>query len=236
MGFREDFIRDLPNEPEEALVLLGNRAEEWMEDDDSGLSHSTKRYQSSLREAKYISTVLSTIIEKSFPKLSYSRSKDDNQTEFDEVYFYVNEIRIFTGKLDAEEILSRFDSANIEGIAELTADEKQKAHEHLNFIRLVIEKSQLDTKKKNALLNTLNKLSKEIDKVGTKTGVFFGFVSDLGFSLGDFGKNSKPLWDNANETLRILRNARARKENIPLPKIENTLQLPKPDTDTSEDE
>ncbi len=229
MSFRENFLENLPDDPAEALFLLSDRAEDWMRGQDQVSDYGN--------QDRYICRLLLDLLEESYPDsvadVESCTAEGEGQGQLE---CCIRVITSIAATHDAAKLTAQFGSKNTLGIAELTQEEKQKAHEHLNFIREVIEKSTLDDKKKNALLKTLNKLATEIDKIGTKTDQFFAFFSELGFYFGEFGRDSKPLWDSANETLKILTKSRAKKENISLPKNDKILQLPEPDTDLSEEE
>ena len=114
------------------------------------------------------------------------------------------------------------------GVARLNAEEKKKIHEHLSKIRELIESSDLSPRKKNALSDRLNALAKEVDSHGTGTDRFFAFVADLGFSMGEFGKNAKPLSDEVRGLIQSISRARARQEGVSLPKGDEPLTLPRP--------
>ncbi len=112
------------------------------------------------------------------------------------------------------------------GFAELSIDEKQKIHFLLNEIRVLIDQSRLQPKKKNALVARLNELSLEVDKKGTRTDRFFGFISELGFALGDFGEKSKPIFDRMKEIIEVVYKNRQKNEGVSLPPRSDLKLLP----------
>lgn len=115
------------------------------------------------------------------------------------------------------------------GYAILTKEEKQAIHNHIDAIRKIIDSSDLDDRKKNSLIDKLTGLSKEVDRNGTLTDRFFAFAGDLGFCLGAFAKNAKPLIKEVKEILKIVTRSRARNENIELPHSGEVLSLPEPE-------
>jgi hypothetical protein len=141
--------------------------------------------------------------------------------------------RILNGVIDSEidSLLSDYDSGvgDTFGIARLNAEEKKKIHEHIENIRALIESSDLSDRKKKRLFDKLSELTKEVDAHGTPTDRFFGFVSELGFVLGEFGQNTRPLFREVRGMIQSISRARARQENISLPPGDEPLRLPMPE-------
>lgn len=65
------------------------------------------------------------------------------------------------------------------GYAILTAEEKKSCHQHLNDLRETIDRSSLDTEKKNAILSRINQLKSEIDKDITPVEGFSALIGDI---------------------------------------------------------
>jgi hypothetical protein len=124
-------------------------------------------------------------------------------------------------------------SAGAFGYTILTKEEKGLIHSHIEKIRKIIEASKLEDRKKNALLDALANLARDVNRNGTRTDRFFAFASELGFCLGDFAKKAKPLFDEVKAILKIVTKARAREENIQLPSNGEILSLPEPDQNSS---
>jgi hypothetical protein len=124
-------------------------------------------------------------------------------------------------------------SAGVFGYTVLSKEEKESIHSHLEKIRKIIEDSKLEDRKKNALLDALANLARDVNRNGTRTDRFFAFASELGFCLGDFAKKAKPLFDEVKAILKIVTRARARDENIQLPSNGEILTLPEPDQNSS---
>jgi hypothetical protein len=215
-SFRENFVANLPADPEQALLVLADRAEEWMGTPDDGNSQS---------QGIVIRAVLDAFIRRFRPEIL----GDDVGVDGLDVRGYVNSIMKHAGTIEAERLIDQYEEeagGRNFGKAELTPAEKDKVHSHLRKIRSLIEESDLPAKKKNGLMDRLNALAAEVDRQGTRTDRFFGLASDLGFYLGDFAEKSAPLWKEVRETLKVITKARARDENLTLPPGEEILSLP----------
>jgi hypothetical protein len=217
MGFRERFSANLPANPDEALLLLADRAMDWLEDESSG------NYD---LEGIIICSMLEAFILRFRPDISVAKSTDEGQ-----VKDYVEAIMRNVGQIHVERILEAYEESaeshgKAFGRAELTSEEKASLHQHLENLRKIIETSSLSVRKKNGLFDRLNALQAEIDLHGTRTDRFFAFASDLGFYAGEFTKRSAPFWNEVKEVLRIVTKARARDEGIELPPGDEILGLP----------
>ena len=115
------------------------------------------------------------------------------------------------------------------GYAYLSNEEKRLIHEHLSAIRSAIEASNLDDRKRNAIMERINKLAAEIDKNGTGTDRFFAFMGDLALVAGQMKQRAKPALDEFKEILKILMKNRAKHEGAALPPGQEFPQLPTPD-------
>jgi|HubBroStandDraft_3_1064219.scaffolds.fasta_scaffold81698_2 hypothetical protein len=134
-------------------------------------------------------------------------------------------------KAAAADSLSAISKAAI-GYAILDSEEKNEIQVHLEKVRKIIEESNLDDRKKNSLFERLSELVKEVNRNGTRTDRFFAFASELGFSAGQFAKNSKPLFDEVTTLLKIITRARSRSEGISLPPGGEVLLLPQPNSES----
>jgi hypothetical protein len=117
------------------------------------------------------------------------------------------------------------------GFARLSSAERAEIHNHLQKIRDVIESSNIDHRKKNALLDRLNALSHEVDKAGTKMDGFVAVWVDLWFAFGAGAAAAKPAFDELKDVLKILYQSRAKEEQTSLPTPQDQLQLPAPGAD-----
>jgi two-component SAPR family response regulator len=133
---------------------------------------------------------------------------------------------------DIDDIISKY-ASNIDedsfGFAKLNLQEKNKIHEHINRIRTLIDLSELSDRKKNALLERLNNLAREVDQYGTRTDQFFAFMGDVAFVMGDMSKKAKPLIEEVKDMMKILSRSRARQEGVSLPPGDETVLLPPPE-------
>jgi hypothetical protein len=114
------------------------------------------------------------------------------------------------------------------GYAVPDANEKAAILKHIEKIRSLIEQSQLEDRKKNSLFEYLSALTLEVNRNGTRTDRFFAFASEVGFCLGQFVQETKPVFDEVKDVLRIITRARARQDGVKLPPGEEVLSLPQP--------
>jgi hypothetical protein len=135
--------------------------------------------------------------------------------------------KAFTKAVASGEIRRNIDESA--GYAVLSNEEKEAVHSHLDKIRVIISDSQLGDRKKNRLSGLVNDLAAEVDRIGTRTDAFFSLMGEVGLHLGEFGENSRPLWNEVRETMKIVLRSRARKEDISLPPGEEVLSLPIPE-------
>jgi len=112
------------------------------------------------------------------------------------------------------------------GYAILEADEKQAIHKHLERVRRIIEESQLEDRKKNALFERLKELVAEVNRNGTRTDRFFAFAGELGCCVSQFTTNAKAAVDETKEILKIVYRARARHDGVKLSPGDEMLLLP----------
>jgi len=219
MSFRDEFIADLPSDPGEAIVTLSDRAQTWMDrppapdDEVNGI---------------YIRTIFKRFLER------YdigAKVENTSGEDLPNVPDYVKAITKFAGQRIVDQLLDNYDLERGDpqfGVTSLTTEEKSAIHKHLDTIRVIIEKSRLGTRKKNALYGRLNGLAKEADLDGTKTDRFFAFAADAAFVLGEMAENAKPFINEVKEVLKIVGRARARSEGVALPKGDEVLKLPSP--------
>jgi hypothetical protein len=130
-------------------------------------------------------------------------------------------------KTKGKEVLDAATAKTI-GYAILEPDEKTEIHKHIEKIRVLVEGSGLDDRKKNNLFTRLTDLGWEVNRNGTRTDRFFAFASELGFSIGQFTKDAKPAIDELKDMLKIVSKARARHEGLKLPEGDEILLLPEP--------
>ena len=125
----------------------------------------------------------------------------------------------FKDRLDGDEF----------GVAVLSGDEKELLRHKLQEIKNIINSSELDDRKKGALLSRLQALETEIELERTPTERFFGFMIDLAFVSGEMAKQAKPAIDEFKEILKIVMRSRAKNEGVELPSRDNLPQLPSVD-------
>ena len=220
MSFREDFVSNLPADPGEAIVVLADRAQLWLETPDDG-GHST--------DSIYIRTIFKRFLERY--DIGIAVESKDPDDSLPSVPDYLKAITRFAGHRVVDRLLDAYDVERGDpqfGIATLSASEKDEVHSHIDAIRKIIEESSLGTRKKNALFGRLNSLAQEVDREGTRTDRFFAFAADAAFVLGDMANKAEPFLKEVKDILKIVTHARAKNEGIALPEGEEILKLPSP--------
>jgi len=220
MSFREDFVSNLPGDPGEAIVVLADRAQVWLDTPAMG-DHSTASI--------YIRTIFKRFLERY--DIGFTVESSDPEDDLPSVPDYLKAITRFAGHRVVDRLLDTYDIERGDpqfGVAKLTADEKDEIHIHLDAIRKIIEESELSVRKKNALFGRLNGLAQEVDREGTRTDRFFAFAADAAFVLGDLANKAEPLLKEVKDILKIVTHARAKNEGIALPEGEELLKLPFP--------
>lgn len=229
MASLDDFISDLPSQPSRAIVMFADRVNKTI----IGKNLQSKKPE----EYDAIATFATKFCSRyKIPVNLAAKSASISSFEYMKQVIAIitnNRSNILAQSLDSEVegLILQYDSSSSEsfGVARLNAEEKKSIHQHIQRIRTIIQQSSLPDRKKNALYERLTLLTKEVDQHGTVTDRFFSFVADLGFVLGDFGKNAKPLLDEARGMIKALSRARARQEGISLPPGDEPLRLPSPE-------
>ncbi len=94
--------------------------------------------------------------------------------------------------------------------------------------KIVLASTDFDHPHKIRLANRIAAIEDQIHREKGMFDVILGGVSDIGETLGKFGKNIKPLTDRMNEVMKITRKATKEYDQIPPP--EEVKQLPKPNS------
>ncbi len=93
--------------------------------------------------------------------------------------------------------------------------------------KIVFASPDFDEPHKKRLLNRIAAIEKQVLSNAGLFDVILGGVSDIGETLGKFGKDVKPLTDRMNEVAQITRQGTKEYDQIPAP--EEIKRLPKPD-------
>lgn len=93
--------------------------------------------------------------------------------------------------------------------------------------KIIFASADFDEPHKKRLLNRVAAIEAQVLSREGLFDVVLGGVSDIGETLGKFGKNIKPLTDRMTEIAKITRQSTKEYEQIPAP--EEIKQLPKPD-------
>lgn len=233
MSELSEFVRGLNSDPLVASKTLITRAEKYVTEVGAYASRADERIADMMSDAMLPLLIAAELL--TDKQVSESKSKGTSRLR-ELVAVARSALRIRESEADSEAALASVEkllaSAQAKknepsfGFAFLDATEKGEIHERLNAIRQVIETSDLAVRKKNALLNRVNLLAKEVDAVGTSTDRFFSFMGDLAYTAGEMATKAKPAIDEAKEMLRIVVNARARDEGVELPKPKDWPLLP----------
>ncbi len=221
MGFRDEFVANLPADPGEAIVILADRAQSWMD---------RPKAPDDAVNAIYMQTIFKRFLERYDIGANVEKTSDPDD-DLPSVNDYVKAVTKFAGQRVVDRLLDNYDVERGDpqfGVTSLTSDEKGEIHTHLDAMREIIEKSRLDTRKKNALYGKLNRLAKEADLDGTRTDRFFAFAGDAAFVLGEMAENAQPFLNEVKEILKIVSRSRARSEGVALPEGDEVLRLPSP--------
>ena len=97
--------------------------------------------------------------------------------------------------------------------------------------KIVFASDDFDEPHKKRLLNRIAAIEQQVQSKKGLYDVVLGGVSDLGETLGKFGKDIKPLSDRMAEILQITRNATKEYDQLPAP--DEVKKLPAPDSEAS---
>jgi hypothetical protein len=220
MTFREEFVANLPADPAEAIVILADRAQMWLDTPDTGNAST---------DSIYIRTIFKRFLERY--SIGFTVESSDDDDPLPSISDYLKAITRFAGHRVVDRLLDAYDVERGDpqfGVATLTSDEKSDIHSHIDAIRTIIEESDLSARKKNALFGRLNGLAQEVDREGTRTDRFFAFAADAAFVLGDMDNQAEPFLKEVKDILKIVSRARAKNEGVALPPGEEILKLPSP--------
>ncbi len=120
------------------------------------------------------------------------------------------------------------DSAKLFPTYELDADEKERIFSLCSQMRkIVLSANGFDEPHRLRLLNRIAAIEAETHKPKGMLDVVLGGVTDVGETLGKFGKDIKPLTDRMKEVAGIARKGTKEYDQIPAP--EEVKQLPAPE-------
>ena len=123
-----------------------------------------------------------------------------------------------------EELLPRF---------QLTENDRARVVKLCSDMRkIVFASADFDEPHKKRLLNRVAAIEKEVLSDRGMFDVILGGVSDIGETLGKFGKDIKPLTDRMSEVTKITRAATKAYDQLPSP--EEIKSLPAPDGDETD--
>jgi len=137
--------------------------------------------------------------------------------------------------LDAHRFVSQHEGLSIPHSLpsfQLEPDDKSRVLKLCSDMRkIILATPDFDNAHRVRLSNRISAIESEVHKEKGMFDVVLGGVSDLGETLGKFGKDIKPLSDRMAEITKLTRGATKEYDQIPAP--EEVKQLPKPDEEES---
>jgi hypothetical protein len=97
----------------------------------------------------------------------------------------------------------------------LDASEKRKIRHYVEQIKTIIEDSNLDTKKKEALFDQINAFLKELDRDRTRQEVFSDLFISIAHTFGEATKELEPIRGFIDSIARVLGYGKEREDSAP---------------------
>jgi hypothetical protein len=227
MTFVTDAAKNLPSDPDVALVTFADKINKYYESMQGILEDDDAIFV--IRFVRLFTKKFGVSVAIEYPN---DGSPDEQAMAIIEQILEAKP-NLVAKKVDeeVEALLAEYSTTQNDtfGLARLNDEEKKKILHGLEKIRQIIEVSDLSDRKKNALFERLTDLIREVNTHGTRTDRFFAFAGDVGFVLGDMTKRAKPLVDEVKEVLRVLSRSRARQEGISLPPGDEVLRIAPPE-------
>jgi len=110
----------------------------------------------------------------------------------------------------------------------LDGNEKRKIRHYVEQIKTIIEKSNLDTEKKEALFDRINDFLKELDRDRTRLEVFSDFVISVAHTFGEATKELEPIREFIDAIARVLGYGKERENSAPKLPPSRTKQIEGP--------
>lgn len=113
---------------------------------------------------------------------------------------------------------ARIGSGSVGTLIEIPLDYKSEIGKHLETIRRIVNQKIEAGRKKDSIFSKIASLQSEVDRDQTTVDAAFGFILDLGKTLGQAGKEMKPAVDQLERVKKLFWD---KSEKVP--------QLPKQD-------
>lgn len=169
--------------------------------------------------------------ESQFPArfLKVSSALEDFNAEYPEIFIdsYQRLLRILEVSARIPHT-SKADDSPLTPVFTLKAKDKTRVIKLCADMRkIILASTDFDHPHKIRLANRIAAIEAQVHKENGMYDVIIGGVSDIGETLGKFGKDIKPLTDRINEVMKITRAATKEYDQIPAP--DEVKQLPKPE-------
>jgi hypothetical protein len=220
--FGPDPLEDLPDDPEEAFLLLEERFQE-----ERDLRLRSRGKDDDLTLNKYISQVLGAIAAlgleefKSEMPPTYADGGYVNYLEFDKhVTQYCTMLRV------RRSLRRQGYSVQFDDVA------KRKIHHHLDQVLEIFNKLEVEDTKREKLISRLSDLQSEVNQRRTRFDRFAALSIEVSSVIGDVIDKTKVL-DLLDAVARVFWGAQTeRQKQLPAPKQPKTIEPPKPKIET----
>jgi hypothetical protein len=221
--FGSDPFEDLPDDPEDAFLIL---EEHFREECDVALKSAGQDERTDVIHVAYISQVLGAItalgLEAEFKSevpsienVSYNTYLDFNK----DVMHYRTVLRIRKSQR-RQGYSVQFDE---------TA--KRKVHHHLDQVLEIFNKLEVEEAKREKLIARLNDLQSEVNQPRTRYDRFAALTMEVSGVVGDAVERSKVI-DILDAIARVFWGAQTEKQKqLPSPNRPKTIEPPRPKTD-----
>ena len=182
----EEIYSNLPDEPEEAFLILEAHFRQICENQ---LSFEHPTDSSDVIRLRYLSRVLAAIHELGLEAKAFSKKIPAVQ-DLDQ-YTYANVITEGDHYRTALQIRR---ARRIQGFSvRFDAATKQKIRHHLTQVRSIVDKLEIDQEKKDALYSRITALEQEVDRERTRLEAYGALVIEVAGVLGDAAEKLEPL-------------------------------------------
>lgn len=112
----------------------------------------------------------------------------------------------------------------------LSSDRRKEIHALLSKVRIIVEKLDVNEKKRDAIMSRLNQLAAEVDKSRTNLEAFFAATLDAAGTAGQAAEKLKPVLDVLERMKKIFFEAKAENlpPQLPAPEERKRIEGPKP--------
>jgi len=205
---------------------------------ENGLRNPSNVNQSDFDELKILNARSRAFFPLEFNSLmdetSYSGSSSSTMRSFERLLRILEVIDSLPEELRVEPNKTTAGSTSLIPMFELGKADKTRIFELCSDMRKIVFASQdFDEPHRLRLLNRIAHIEAETHKPKGMFDSVLGGISDIGETLGKFGKNIKPLTDRMAEVAKIARKGTKEYDQLPAP--EEIKRLPAPSAEESAD-